>query len=85
MGFLGGFFRVFWVGFLGGFFYHQPWNKAGGVQTLQGLQVGGLGGKQTIVINKSGGQTIRYTYWILPYVEEAPGNSVANSCQKFPA
>jgi hypothetical protein len=35
-------------------------NKAGGVQTLQGLQVGGLGGKQTIVINKSGGQTIRY-------------------------
>jgi hypothetical protein len=32
------------------------------VQTLQGLQVGGLGGKQTIVINKSGGQTIRYPY-----------------------
>ncbi len=51
------------------------------MQTLQGLQVGGLGGKQTIVINKSGGQTIRYSY-----VEEAPGNaSVAKFCQEFPA
>jgi hypothetical protein len=47
--------------------------------------VGDLGGKQTIVINKSGGQTIRYLVpRILPYVEAAPGNaSVANSLQKI--